>query len=150
MLDCGKSVLKMTLTQFYVLPSMRGEACHVSNLTNLKKNIVTFFYIFFKIIIIIFLKAPAYGIYISQMIRYSRACGSYQDFLDRGLLLTRKLLNQGFLLVKLKSSLRKFYGRHYDLVDPYGISVSQMIMDMFHLSWALPGPFLIHDLSPAL
>jgi hypothetical protein len=28
-------------------------------------------------------------------------------FLDRGLLLTRKLLNQGFLLVKLKSSLRK-------------------------------------------
>jgi hypothetical protein len=37
--------------------------------------------------------APAYGISLSQMIRYSRACGSYQDFLDRGLLLTRKLLN---------------------------------------------------------
>ena len=32
-------------------------------------------------------------IYISQLIRYSRACDSYQDFLDRGLLLTRKLLN---------------------------------------------------------
>ena len=30
------------------------------------------------------------------MIRYSRACHSYQDFLDRGLLLTMKLLNQGF------------------------------------------------------
>ena len=28
--------------------------------------------------------APAYGVYISQLIRYSRACGSYQDFLDRG------------------------------------------------------------------
>jgi hypothetical protein len=28
--------------------------------------------------------APAYGVYISQMIRYSRACGSYQDVLDRG------------------------------------------------------------------
>jgi hypothetical protein len=39
--------------------------------------------------------APAYGVYISQLIRYSRACGSYQDFLDRGLLLTGKLLNQG-------------------------------------------------------
>jgi hypothetical protein len=49
--------------------------------------------------------APAYGAYISQLIRYSRTCGSYQD---RGLLLTRKLLNQGFLLAKLKSSLRKF------------------------------------------
>ena len=78
--------------------------------------------------------APAYGVYISQKIRYSRACGSYQDFLDRGLLLTRKLLNQGFLLVKLKSSLRKFYGRHHDLVDCYGIFVSQMTTDMFHLS----------------
>jgi hypothetical protein len=78
--------------------------------------------------------APAYGVYISQMIRYSRACGSYRDFLDRGLLLTRKLLNQGFLLVKLKSSLRKWYGRHHDLVDRYGISVPQMTTDMFHLS----------------
>ena len=78
--------------------------------------------------------APAYGVYISQMIRYSRACGSYGDFLDRGLLLTRKLLNQGFLLVKLKSSLRKWYGRHHDLVDRYGISVPQMTTDMFHLS----------------
>jgi hypothetical protein len=27
--------------------------------------------------------APAYGVYISQMIRYSRTCGSYQDFLNR-------------------------------------------------------------------
>ena len=44
----------------------------------------------------------------------------------RGLLLTSKLLNQGFLLVKLKSSIRKFYGRHHDLVDRYGLSVSQM------------------------
>jgi hypothetical protein len=92
--------------------------------------------------------APVYGVYISQMIRYSRACGSYQDFLDRGLLLTRKLLNQGFLLVKLKSPLRQCYGRHHDLVDRYGISVSQMTPDMFHLSLTLPGPFLIHDLLP--
>ena len=29
--------------------------------------------------------APAYGVYISQFIRYSRACCFYQDFLDRGL-----------------------------------------------------------------
>jgi hypothetical protein len=42
--------------------------------------------------------------------RYSRACGSYQNIIDRGLLLRRKLLNQGYLLVKLKSSLRKLYG----------------------------------------
>ena len=77
---------------------------------------------------------PAYGVYLSQLIRYSRACGSYQDFLDRGLLLTRKLLNQGFLLVKLKSSHRKFYDHHHDLIDRYGIPVSQLTTDMFHLS----------------
>ena len=55
-------------------------------------------------------------------------------FLFRGLLLTRKLLNQGFLLVKLKSSPRKLYGRHHALVNRYGIYVSQMTTDMFHLS----------------
>jgi hypothetical protein len=42
------------------------------------------------------------------LIRYSRACGSYHDLLDRGLLLTRKLLKHGFLFVKLKSSLERF------------------------------------------
>ena len=47
-------------------------------------------------------ESPAYRVYISQLMRYSRAHGSSRDFLDRGLLLTRKLLNQGFLLLKLK------------------------------------------------
>jgi hypothetical protein len=51
---------------------------------------------------------------------------------DRGLLPTRKLLNQGFLLVKLKLSFRKFYCRNHDWVDRYEISVTQMIMDMLH------------------
>ena len=54
---------------------------------------------------------PIYGVYISHLIWYSRACGSYQEFLGKGLLLTRKLHSQWFLLVKLRSSLRKFYGR---------------------------------------
>jgi hypothetical protein len=49
---------------------------------------------------------------------------------------------QAFLLVKLKSSIRKFDGRHHDLADCYGIYVSQMT--------ALPSSFLIHDLSPGL
>ena len=37
--------------------------------------------------------SPAYGVYISQLVRYSRTCSSSQYFLDRELLLTRKLLN---------------------------------------------------------
>jgi hypothetical protein len=99
-----------------------------------KRNDFNFFIANFPFICSNIPTAPAYGVYISQLIRYPRACGSYQDFLDRELLLTMKLLNQGFLLVKLKSSLRKFCDRHHDLVDSYGISVSQMTTDMFHLS----------------
>ena len=38
------------------------------------------------------------------------------------------------LLVKLRSSLRKSYGHHLILVDCYGIFVSQMTTDMYHLS----------------
>ena len=45
------------------------------------------------------------------------AYGSHQDFLDKGLLLAWKLLKQRFLLVKMKSSLRKF-----DLVNRYWMS----------------------------
>ena len=55
--------------------------------------------------------APVYGVYIFQFIRYSRTCGSYHDYLNRGLLLTRKLLNQGFLVVKLSS---------FPVADPEG------------------------------
>ena len=71
--------------------------------------------------------APAYRvqIYISQLIRYfHRTYCSEQDVLDWRLLLTRKLLNQGFLMVNLKSSLRKFYNRHHNLVNRYEIPVS--------------------------
>ena len=51
---------------------------------------------------------PAYGVYLSQLIRYLRACGSYQDILDRGLLLTMKMQNQGFLVVKLSHRFENF------------------------------------------
>ena len=60
----------------------------------------------------------AYEVSISyiQLIRYFRARGFYHDFLDSELLLTRKLLSQGFPVFKLKSSLPKCYARHHDLV----------------------------------
>jgi hypothetical protein len=44
---------------------------------------------------------------------------THTDFLDRGSLLTRMLLNQWFLLVT--SSLRKIYDRRHAIVDRYGI-----------------------------
>jgi hypothetical protein len=55
-----------------------------------------------------------------------QSCDSYHDFPDRQLLLTRKLLNQGFLVVKLKSSHRKLYGRYPGLVNRC-VSVSTIL-----------------------
>jgi len=48
--------------------------------------------------------SPAYGVYMWQLIRYSRTCNSYQDFLHRSILLTRKLLSQGFIKTRLRST----------------------------------------------
>lgn len=74
--------------------------------------------------------APAYGVYVSQLIRYSIACDKYSNFQDRALRLTQKLLRQGYVVPRLLSSLKKFYGRHHMLIDKYSISVSQMSMDV--------------------
>ena len=41
--------------------------------------------------------APAYGVYISQLVRYARACSLYPDYWQRRRILRTKLLNQGLL-----------------------------------------------------
>ena len=75
--------------------------------------------------------SPAYGVYVSQLIRYARACSVYADFLGRASLLTSKLLKQGYLQLCLIATCKKFYGRHHSLVIKYGVSVSQLIADLF-------------------
>ena len=74
--------------------------------------------------------SPAYGVFVSQLIRYARASSFYIDFIARGKLLTSKLLQQGYILPKLIRSLKKFYGRHQSLVDKYDVSVSKLISDI--------------------
>ena len=75
--------------------------------------------------------APAYGVYVSQLIRYARTCSNYQDFMERGKVLTTKLLSQGYQKTKLVATLKKFYGRHHHLVNPYNVSVSRIVSDVF-------------------
>ena len=79
---------------------------------------------------IILLRRPCPLCRNNQLIWYFRAWGSYHVFLDRGLLHTRKLLNQGFLVVTVRSSIRRNYGRHHDLGNIYWISAPQMTTDM--------------------
>jgi hypothetical protein len=65
--------------------------------------------------------SPAYGLYILQLIRYARACSVYNQFLLRGILLTNKLMSQGFQLARLPAAFRKFYGRYNALICPYNL-----------------------------
>jgi hypothetical protein len=49
---------------------------------------------------------PAYGVYISQLLHYSRAGVQYSDFLDRTQTLTQKLFKQGYVAPRLKLPLQ--------------------------------------------
>ena len=73
--------------------------------------------------------SPAYGVYISQILRYSMACAQYSNCRGRS-----KLIKQGYVASRLKSSLQKLYGRHHELVDHYEISISPMTMNLFLLT----------------
>ena len=75
--------------------------------------------------------APAYGVYVSQLIRYARTCSNYQDFMEHGKVLTAKLLSQVYQKTKLVATLKKFYRRHHDLVNPYNVTVSRIVSDVF-------------------
>jgi len=52
--------------------------------------------------------SPAYDVYMSQLIRYSWTCNSYRDVLHWSVLLTRKLLSQGFIETRLRSTVKMF------------------------------------------
>ena len=88
---------------------------HITNFPFLSSNIPT---------------PPAYGVFISQLIRYARACSSYECFILRATRLSNKLLEQGYVKERLKSSFRKFYGRYGDLIKQYEVSLSQMLNDI--------------------
>ena len=77
--------------------------------------------------------SPAYGVFISQLIRNARACSSYDCFILRTRRISSKLLKQGYLVERLKSSFRKFYGRYGDLIEQYGVTLSRMLNDILTL-----------------
>jgi hypothetical protein len=61
--------------------------------------------------------SPAYGVNISQLIRYAKASSNYSDFLKRHLRLIR--------------SIKKFIFRYQDLVEIYSVSAEKIISDAF-------------------
>ena len=87
--------------------------------------------------------SPAYGVYISQLIRYARTCSNYSEFVKRHRCLSKNLLNQGYQKERLVLFLKKFIGRYQDLKDKYPISVSyRMVLGyrfwLFFYYWIIP------------
>ena len=74
--------------------------------------------------------SPAYGVFISQFIRYARACSFHECFIKRAVRLYSKFLWQWYVRERLKSSLRKFYVRYGDLNKHYEVSLSKMLHDI--------------------
>ena len=75
--------------------------------------------------------SPAYGVYISQLIRYARVSSNYSDFLKRHLQQRNMLLDQGYTKIRLIRSLKKFIFRYQYLVEIYSVSAEKIISDAF-------------------
>ena len=82
--------------------------------------------------------SPAYGVLISQLIRYPRTFSLYWCFILRATRHSNKLLEQGYVKERLKSSMRKFYGRYGDVIKQYEVPLSRMLNDIMwpdHIQW---------------
>ena len=71
--------------------------------------------------------SPAYGVFITQLIRYARASSSYECFIQRAKRLSSKRLKHGYLAERSKSSFRKFYVRRGYYIQQYEVSISRML-----------------------
>ena len=70
---------------------------------------------------------PAYGVYISQLVRYARICTSKVDFINRLRGLSLRLRQQGFETNRLQNSFFiKFVNRHGLIVEKYGAALREM------------------------
>ena len=69
---------------------------------------------------------PAYGVYISQLVRYARICTSKVDFVNRLRGLSLRLRQQGFLPKLLQRTFTKFFNRHGLIVGKNGATLREM------------------------
>ena len=72
-------------------------------------------------------RSPSYGVYISQLIRFARVCSTVDDFNNRNLFLTAKLLKQGYRYHKIRKAFSKFYHRHSELIVKYKIGLKTLL-----------------------
>ena len=66
-------------------------------------------------------RSTSYGVYISQRIRFARACSHDNDLKNRNKFLTSKLVKQGYRYHKFRKAFSKFYYLHTELNGKYNI-----------------------------
>ena len=69
---------------------------------------------------------PAYGVYISQLVRYARICTAKADFMHRLRRLSSHLKQQGFKSMLLVKSVKKFFKRHCTTVVRYNVALREL------------------------
>ena len=69
---------------------------------------------------------PAYGVYISQLVRYARICTSKVDFMNKLRGLSLCLGQRGFLTNLLQRTFTKFYNRYGLIIVKYGATLREM------------------------
>ena len=72
-------------------------------------------------------RSPSYGVYISQLIRFVRVCSNVDDFNNRNLFSTAKLLKQGYRYHKIRKVFSKFYHIHSELIVKYNIGLKTLL-----------------------
>ena len=73
---------------------------------------------------------PAYGVYVSQLIRYCRACSRYIDFKSRHNILVTKLLHQGYTSIKLKQHFLRFVEKYQSLILKFQVLPLDILKDV--------------------
>ena len=72
-------------------------------------------------------RRASYGVYISQLIRFTRVCNHVTDFNARNKCLTAKLLQQGYRYHKLRKTFFKFYHAAFFNCTPVGRASDSMM-----------------------
>ena len=104
------SPLKITETHTV----MHGFNFHIVNFPHMDSNIPS---------------KPAYGVYISQLVRIGRICDSYKSFFTRHHQLTCRLVKQGFLYDKLVTSFKGFCSRYPEIFSKFAVSIRKHVED---------------------
>ena len=74
-----------------------------------------------------FPRSPSYSVYISQLIHFARVCSNVDDFNNRNLILTAKLLKQCYRYHKIRKAFSKIYHKHSELIVKYNTGFKTLL-----------------------